>query len=299
MRVQRRLSGDRSTAAAAVILAVVVALALLGPLIAQLLGLPGPERIAPEALDAGGSPTGPGAAHPLGVDELGRDVLSRLLHGAARTLGIAVAATAIAVVIGTAVGVLAGYRGGWVDAVLSRLVELFLCFPLLLLAMGLAAACSVGDGCLGGALRPGVGLVIVVMGLSGWALFARVMRAEVVSLREQEFVAAARGLGASPWQIAVREILPNLLPVLLVLSSLAVPANILFEAGLSYLGVGVPPPTPTWGTMLAASLPLIESAPWYFGAPAVAILVTTGALTLVADGLQDALAGRRLTVRPL
>lgn len=300
MHGRRRVIGDRATAAALVTLALVVALAVLGPLLARLLGLPGPDRIAPDALDAGGIPTGPRGEHPLGVDELGRDVLSRLLHGAARTLGIAVAATAIAVGVGTAVGLLAGYRGGWVDAVLSRLIELFLCFPLLLLAMGLAAACSVGEGCLGGALRPGTGLVIVVMGTAGWALFARVVRGEVLSLREQEFVTAARALGASPWQIAVRELLPNLAPVLLVLVSFALPANILFEAGLSYLGVGVPPPTPTWGTMLAGSLPLIDSAPWYFATPAAAILVTAGALTLVADGLQDALGGRRrLTVRPL
>jgi peptide/nickel transport system permease protein len=190
------------------------------------------------------------------------------------------------------VGMVSGYFRGWVDTVLSRLMDIVLAFPILLLAIGLASACSLGKGCLGGLIKPGRAVLIVVIALASWPYIGRIIRGQVLSLREKEFVEAARSLGASEARIIFREILPNLVAPIIVYTTLILPTNVLFEAALSFLGVGVQPPTASWGQMIAAAVPIFDSAWWYMLFPGVALVLTVLAFNLVGDGLQDALNPR-------
>jgi ABC-type dipeptide/oligopeptide/nickel transport system permease subunit len=208
------------------------------------------------------------------------------------SLKVALVATAIAMLIGLVVGLLAGFYRGWVDTVLSRLIDVLLAFPILLLALGIAAACSLGNGCLGGLIKPGLGVVIFVIAFVNWTYIGRIIRGQVLSLREKEFVEAARALGASNRRIIAREILPNLVTPIIVYASLILPTNVLFEAALSFLGVGVQPPTASWGQMIAAATPIFDTAWWYMVFPGVALVLTVLAFNLVGDGLQDALNPR-------
>jgi peptide/nickel transport system permease protein len=225
----------------------------------------------------------------MGVDQLGRDVFSRVLYGARVSLEVAIVATAISVVIGVVLGMFAGFYRGAVDTVISRAIDVLLAFPILLLALGLAAACSLGNGCLGGLIKPGLGVVIFVIAFVNWTYIARIIRGQVLSLREKEFIEASRSLGASNSRIIFREILPNLVAPIIVYSTLIIPQNILFEAALSYLGVGVQPPNASWGAMLADATPIFDSAWWYMVFPGAALLLTVLAFNLLGDGLQDAL----------
>src|SRR5439155_8946598 len=231
-------------------------------------------------------------AHPFGVDGLGRDVFARVVYGAQVSLEVAFIATGIAVAIGVFIGVVSGYFRGWVDTVLSRTMDIVLAFPILLLAIGLASACSLGNGCLGGIITPGRVTLIVVIALSSWPYIGRIIRGQVLSLREREFIEASRSLGASNGRIMRREILPNLVAPIIVYTSLVLPTNILYEAALSYLGVGVQPPTASWGQMIATASPIFDSAWWYMLFPGIALVVTVLAFNLVGDGLQDALDPR-------
>ena len=191
----------------------------------KILGLPGPNVQDPNALDAFGSPTGPSAAHPFGVDQLGRDVLSRVIYGARVSLdrgdrryrdrhGV----------LGTVIGLVAGFYRGWVDTLISRIVDVFLAFPVLVLGLGIGAACGV-RGCAGGLIQPGIGTVIFIIALASFTYIARIVRGQVLSLREKEFVEASRSLGASNSRIIFREILPNLMAPLIVYSSLLIPVE--------------------------------------------------------------------------
>lgn len=288
-----RVRQDRWAFAGICFLAAVFAVAIFAPLFADLLGLPDPQARDSAALGAFGTATGPSADHPLGVDDLGRDVLSRTIYGARVSLAVAITATLLAVLIGVVVGLAAGYRRGWLDAIVSRLVDVVLAIPYLLLALGLAASCSFGDGCFGGAVKPGIGVVIFVIAATSWTYIARIVRGETLSLRESEFVEAARAAGASDLRIVFREILPNLAAPVIVYASILVPQVILFEAALSFLGVGVQPPTPSWGQMLADATPIFNSAWWYMLAPGLALLATVLSFNLVGDALQDALNPRR------
>jgi peptide/nickel transport system permease protein len=195
-------------------------------------------------------------------------------------------------VIGVTMGMLAGYFRGWVDMAISRFVDLLLAFPILLLALGLAAACKLGQGCLGGLIQPGLTVVIAVIALVNWTYIARIVRGQVLSLREKEFIDAARSLGASNLRIIFREILPNLVAPIIVYTSLIIPQNVLFESALSYLGVGVQFPQPSWGAMLADGSDVFSTAWWYMVFPGVALLLTVLAFNLLGDGLQDALNPR-------
>jgi peptide/nickel transport system permease protein len=190
------------------------------------------------------------------------------------------------------VGMVAGYYRGWVDTILSRLIDVLLAFPILLFALGLAAACSFGNGCLGGLIQPGLPVVIFVIAFVNWTYIARIIRGQVLSLREKEFVDAARSLGASNRRILFRELLPNLVAPIIVYSTLIIPQNILFEASLSFLGVGVQPPDASWGYMLADATGIFDSAWWYMLTPGGALLLTVLAFNLLGDGLQDALNPR-------
>jgi peptide/nickel transport system permease protein len=286
-----RLRADRVAMVSAVFILLLILMAVLAQPIVSLIGVSGPNHPNTSALDVFGQPTGPTSAHPFGVDELGRDVLARTIYGAQVSLEVAFIATGAAVLIGVAIGVTAGYFRGWVDSLLGRLMDVVLAFPILLLAIGLASACSLGKGCLGGLITPGRVTLIVVIALSSWPYIGRIVRGQTLSIREKEFVEAARALGASDLRIMRREILPNLVAPIIVYSSLVLPTNILYEAALSFLGVGVQPPTASWGQMIAAASGY-TSAWWYMVFPGVALVLTVLAFNLVGDGLQDALNPR-------
>jgi peptide/nickel transport system permease protein len=288
----RRFRRDRVAMAAMVFIVVLIVLAIAAPLLVKAFNLTGPNQQNIGALDSFGSPSGPSSVHPLGVDDLGRDILARVIYGARVSLEVAFISTGIAVFIGVLIGVVAGFFRGWVDTILSRIMDVVLAFPILLLAIGLATACSLGNGCLGGLIQPGRSTLIVVIALSSWPYIGRIIRGQVLSIREKEFVDASRSLGASNSRIMRREILPNLVAPIIVYSSLVLPTNILYEAALSFLGVGVQPPTASWGQMIAAASPIFDSAWWYMLFPGIALVLTVLAFNLVGDGLQDALDPR-------
>jgi ABC-type dipeptide/oligopeptide/nickel transport system permease subunit len=287
----RRFRRDRVALVSLWFIALLIVVAIAAPLVVSLLGLPGPNVQNPNLTNAFGSPLGPSSAHPFGVDPLGQDVASRVIYGTRVSLIVGIVGTAVATVLGTIVGLLAGYYRDWTDTLLSRMVDVVLAIPVLLLGLGLGAACEV-RGCLGGHVQSGLGVIIFLIALVNWTYIARIVRGLVLSLREQEFVVAARSQGASDMRIMGREILPNLFAPIVVYASLLIPQNILLEAALSYLGVGVRPPTASWGQMIAAATPIFNTAWWYMTFPGIALLLTVLAFNLLGDGLQDALNPR-------
>ena len=227
---------------------------------------------------------GPTRDYLLGNDATGRDILSRLIYGTRIALSVGLGATAIAVTIGVIVGASAGYFGGWVDLLLSRIVDTLMAFPTIALLLVLAAV-----------LNPGIPLVIVIIGLSVWASYARVVRAEVLSLKERDYVLAARASGATSSRIITRHIIPNVIGVVIVLASLAVGGVIIYESALSFLGLGVQPPGASWGRMLADGRDYIRNYPHIMIAPGIFITLTVLAFNLLGEGLRDAFdpRGRR------
>jgi peptide/nickel transport system permease protein len=288
----RRFRSDKVAITALGFIVILIIAAIAAPLIIKALNLHPLNSPDTNELDPFGQPIGPNSAHPLGVDDLGRDILARILYGARVSLEVAFISTGLAVVAGTAIGILAGFFGGWLDTLLSRIMDVVLAFPILLLAIGLSSACTLGNGCLGGFITPGRSTLIVVIALASWPYIGRIIRGQVLSLREKEFVEAARSLGASNSRIMSREILPNLVAPIIVYTSLILPTNVLYEAALSYLGVGVQPPTASWGQMIATASPIFDSAWWYMLFPGIALVLTVLAFNLVGDGLQDALDPR-------
>jgi ABC-type dipeptide/oligopeptide/nickel transport system permease subunit len=287
----RRFRVDRVALVSLAVIVLLILAAIFAPLIIKLVGAPGPNVQNTGALDQFGTPTGPNFAHHhlFGVDPLGRDVFARVLYGARVSLLVAFVATGISMVVGVTLGMVAGFFRGWADSLISRLIDVLLAFPILLLALGLAAACSLGRGCFGGLLKPGLVVVIFVIAFVNWTYIARIVRGQVLSMREKEFVEASRSLGASNSRIIFREILPNLVAPIIVYATLIIPQNILFEAALSFLGAGVQPPTASWGAMLADATTIFSSAWWYMVFHGAALLITVLAFNLVGDGLQDAL----------
>ena len=288
----RRFRSDRVAIAALVFIVLLILVAIAAPLIIKALNLHPLNNPNTNELDAFGQPIGPNSAHPFGVDDLGRDVLARTIYGSRVSLEVAFVSTGIAVFIGVAVGIAAGFFGGWIDTTLSRIMDVILAFPILLLAIGLSSACTLGNGCLGGIIKPGRTTLIFVIALASWPYIGRIIRGQVLSLREKEFVEAARSLGAGNGRIMRREILPNLVAPIIVYSSLVLPTNVLYEAALSFLGVGVQPPTASWGQMIANATSIFDTAWWYMLFPGLALVVTVLAFNLVGDGLQDALDPR-------
>jgi len=274
----RRLRHDKAAVASAAAILVMAALALAAPAFAALTGHGPAQQFPDTGISATGAPAGPGATFWLGADELGRDVFVRLLYGARISLFVGVVTTVIGTVLGVSAGLTAGYFGGWTDTLLSRLVDAVLAFPYVVLALALAAV-----------LGPSLPVVIGVISFFTWAGIARVVRGQTVSLREREYIDAARSLGARPVRIMFAEILPNLAGPVLVLATLSIPSAIIFEATLSFLGLGVQPPTPSWGNMLAGAQNYYGVAWWYLLFPALALLVTTLAFNLLGDGIRDAL----------
>ena len=292
----RRFRQDRFALAGIVIIVLMTIVALAAPLAANLVSH-GPNqtfaREFPEgALDAFGLPIGPNAQFWFGADTAGRDLFVRTLYGAQTSLFVALLATFISLVIGVTGGLLAGYYRGKVDTAVSRVIDIVLAMPVLLLALGLVAACGTQAGCLGGVIKPGRLLVAYVIGLFSWPYIARIVRGQVLSLREKEFVEAARSMGSRDGRIIFREVLPNVVAPIIVYTTLVIPNNILFEAALSFLGVGVPPTTPSWGRMLSEASTNFTFAWWMMVFPGLFLFLTTLAFNLVGDGLRDALDPR-------
>ncbi|WP_037408789.1 ABC transporter permease [Candidatus Solirubrobacter pratensis] len=285
----RRFRRDKVALAAGIFILLLIVAAVLADPIRKLVGAPGPNVQSTAALDDFGLPQGPTADHIFGVDQLGRDVFSRVLAGAQVSLKVAFIGTGLSVILGVTMGMIAGYYRRWVDTIISRSVDILLAFPVLLLGLGLASACSGKDGCFGGKLQPGLGVVITIIVIANSPYVARIIRGQVLSLREKEFVEASKSLGASNMRIIFREILPNLVAPIIVYTTLFIPANILLEAALSFLGVGVQPPQASWGQMLADATNIFNTAWWYMIAPGCALLLTVLAFNLVGDGMQDAL----------
>ncbi|HEX4626280.1 MAG TPA: ABC transporter permease [Solirubrobacteraceae bacterium] len=290
----RRLRSDRVAMASAVVIVLLILVAIFAPLIVSVLGAHPPNQRNPSALDEFGTATGPNFAkhYYFGVDDLGRDVFSRVVYGARVSLLVAFVATAISMFLGVTFGIIAGYFRGWVDTLLSRSFDVILAFPYLLLGLGIGAACSFGNGCLGGLIKPGVGTVIFVIVFSTWVYIARIIRGQVLTLREREFVEASRSLGSSHPRIMFREILPNLVAPIIVYTTIFIPTNILFEAALSFLGVGIQPPTSSWGKMIQDASSQFDTAWWYMVFPGLALLITVLAFNLLGDGFSDALNPR-------
>ena len=269
-----RFHRSRRSLLGAGLLALLGAAALLAPLLAP---------FDPDLIDLGaGRLLPPSPSHWMGTDELGRDLFSRVLYGARVSLLIGFLAVAIAVSIGTAVGAAAGYSGGWLDALLMRVVDLFLSFPRLVLLITVVAL-----------FQPSIPLIIIVLGLTGWMGVSRLVRGQVLSVREREYVQAARAMGYGPGRIMGRHVLPNVATPIIVAATLGIGNAILAEAALSYLGLGVQPPVASWGTIIQSGGDRLIDAWWIATFPGLAIVLTVMSFNLVGDGLRDALDPRR------
>jgi peptide/nickel transport system permease protein len=288
----RRFRGDPAAVLGLVLILVIVVCAALAGVVAQLVGH-GSDQVLTGSLNGFGLPKGPASGLWFGADSQGRDLLVRVFYGARTSLEIGVGATALAVCFGTIVGVVAGYFGGAVDTVLSRLTDVFLALPMLLIAIGVSSACSTtSQGCIRGTIKPGVLLIVVLVAVFSWPYIARIVRSNVLTLREQEFISAARLSGGGPSWVIAQEILPNVVAPIIIYSTLLIPNNIIFEATLSFLGVGVPDQTASWGGMLRDASGLFDVAWWFMFFPGLFLVATTLAFNLVGDGLRDALDPR-------
>ena len=286
-----RLRQDKVAMAGGIVVILLILIAIFGPYIVQNPLTYHENLIDPTFSRPYGTLGGISMAHPFGVEPItGRDLLARVVNGARVSLVIAFLSTALAVGIGMVMGVVAGFFGGWVDSVIARAMDIFLAFPLLVFAIALVGVIpSSAFGLSGNSLR--IGLLIFVIGFFAWPYMGRIIRGQTLSLREREFVDAARSLGARGPYILFRELLPNLVGPILVYSTLLIPTNILFEAALSYLGVGIIPPTPSWGGMIsdAVNNGIYSVDPMYMIIPGLAIFITVMAFNLFGDGLRDAL----------
>jgi ABC-type dipeptide/oligopeptide/nickel transport system permease subunit len=291
-----RLRRDKVAMTGGVVVVLLILGAVLAPLIVGLLGHP-PNEFHQDLVNADSQvPSkawgGISSDFLFGVEPVnGRDLFSRILYGSQISLLIAIMATLLSVVIGTVMGVVAGYLGGWVDTLISRLMDIFLAFPLLVFALALAGVIpNQAFGLQGDSLK--IAVIIFIIGFFNWPYIGRIIRGQTLSLREREFIDAARSLGARQHYILFKELIPNLLAPILVYSTLLIPTNILFEAALSYLGVGVQPPRATWGGMLSDATQWYQVDPEFILPAGLAIFVTVLAFNLFGDGLRDALDPR-------
>jgi peptide/nickel transport system permease protein len=287
----QRFREDKAAVGAAVVIVLLIVTAIVGgPLAAWATGHPNNEGYEAIMENSFGLPKGPNSSFWFGADGSGRDLFVRTLYGARTSLTVGVVASGIAVLIGLVVGLVAGYFRGVVDTSLSRVGDVMLAMPSLLISIGIVAACnSNANGCVDGLIQPGLPLVIAVIVIFSWPYIARLVRSFTLSIREKEFVEASRSLGASDMRIIFREILPNLLGPIVVYTTLLIPQSILFEAALSYLGLGVPVTTASWGGLLNDAQTYYNTAWWLMLFPGLFLVVTTLSFNLLGDGLRDAL----------
>jgi peptide/nickel transport system permease protein len=291
-----RFRRDKVAMAGGIVVILLVLTAVLSQPIQAVFGLDpnafNQKLIDPELLSPKGALGGISWEHPLGVEpQTGRDILARIIEGSWVSLVVAAGSTLLSVAIGVVMGVVAGFYGGWVDSVISRLMDTFLAFPLLLFAISISASLQNGAfGLEGLPLR--IAVLVFVIGFFSWPYIGRIVRAQTLSLREREFVSAAKSLGARGPFIVFRELLPNLVAPILVYATLLIPTNILFEAALSFLGVGIAPPQASWGGMLTTAVDLYQVDPMFMVIPGMAIFITVLAFNLLGDGLRDALDPR-------
>jgi ABC-type dipeptide/oligopeptide/nickel transport system permease subunit len=286
-----RLKEDKAALAGGVVVLLLIVVAIAGgPVAEAVTGHGKNEPFSDRMLDDFGVPLGPNGEFFLGADAAGRDLFVRTLYGARTSLIVGLIASGLAVLIGLIVGLVAGFLSGWVDTALSRVSDVMLAVPQLLISIGIVAACgTTKEGCVAGLVKPGLTVVILVIVLFTWPYIARIVRGITLSLREREFVEASRALGASTPRILAREILPNLSAPIIVYMTLLIPLNILFEAALSYLGLGLPPDQASWGQILSEASALYDVAWWLMVFPGAFLVITTLAFNLLGDGLRDAL----------
>ncbi len=266
------LTGNIPALIAAILLILLALTAIIGPSLVP---------YDPLSMDLDNLRQPPGRAHLLGTDSTGRDILSRIVYGARISLAMGIIASILSLCIGIFFGLIAGYFGGRTDALLSQLFDIFLAFPSLLLAIGISAV-----------MPPGLASALLAIAIVGWAGFARLVRGITLSLKEQTYIEASRALGAAPARILYRHILPNAFPLIVVAGSLRIGGFILLEAALSFLGLGVQPPTPTWGSMISLNRAYIDSAPWMVIFPGIAISATVISFNILGDFLRDKLDPR-------
>jgi peptide/nickel transport system permease protein len=276
-----RLRRDRAAVISGIVILVIILVAIFAPLFATITGHGVNQQFRTTGLSPDGLPVGPGKTFLLGADDQGRDILVRIAYGTRISLFVGVVATLLTVALGAVLGLAAGYLGGIVDTIIARLVDLVLSLPFLLFGISLVSIS-----------QPGITIVITVIAVFGWAAVARIVRGQVLSIREKEYIEAARSLGAGSWRIMFIDVLPNVMAQLIVYATLLIPVSIVIEASLSYLGLGIPPPTADWGQMLAEAQNIYEQAWWYLVFPGLALIITTLAFNILGDGVRDALDPR-------
>jgi ABC-type dipeptide/oligopeptide/nickel transport system permease subunit len=285
-----RFKEDKAAIAGGIVIILLILVAIAGGPVAERVTSHGLNEPFFDQTDEFGIPKGPNSEFYFGADAAGRDLFVRVMYGARTSLLVGIVASGLAVLIGTFIGVIAGFFGGWADTTLSRGADVMLAVPGLLISIGIVAACSTTkEGCAGGLIKPGLSIVIAVIVLFSWPYVARVVRGNTLSLKEKEFVEASRSIGAGSTRIIGSDVLPNLMAPIIVLATLLVPQSILFEAALSFLGLGVPPDQASWGQILADASGLYDVAWWLMVFPGVFLIVTTLAFNLLGDGLRDAL----------
>jgi len=273
----RRLRRDKVAMISLVVIVLIVLMAIFAPVFASITGHPPNEQYRDIGLTPDGLPRGPNGTFWLGTDDLGRDILVRIAYGARVSLLVGVIATAITVAIGVVLGLAAGFLGGLVDTILARLSDVVLSVPFLLVAIALVSVTG-----------PSLTVTVLVIGFFSWASVARIVRGQVLSLREREFVEAARSLGAGDTRIMFVDVLPNVLAPVIVYTTLLIPVVTVTQATLSFLGLGLPPPTADWGGMISETQNYYTTAWWFIFFPGLALLITTLAFNLLGDGVRDA-----------
>lgn len=278
-----KLRRDRAAVISGIVIIVIILVAIFAPLFADITGHGVNQQFRATGLNSFGLPTAPNGTFWMGTDDQGRDMMVRLAYGTQISLFVGVVATLATVAVGAVLGLAAGYFGGIVDTIIARLVDMVLSLPYLMFAIALV---SIENG------QGSLSIVIIVIAAFGWAAVARIIRGQVLSIREKEYIEAARSLGASSWRIMFVDILPNVVAQLIVYATLLIPVSIVAEATLSFLGIGIQPPTADWGAMLSDAQTYYQQAWWYLVFPGLALLITTLSFNILGDGVRDALDPR-------